>query len=252
MPLAEKPYRVLNRDAIKYIAMLTMLLNHIAHVFLDAGTVLCSVFTAAGYFTAPVMVYFMVEGYGYTRSKKKYFLRLLLFAALSQFPYYFAFSPFGMTSLNMIVTLCLCFGVIWVTKNVQNKPLRACAVVLLVFASLFCDWGLLAPVYTLLFLWAEGSRKKAGAAYAIAAGIFAAMLLASGMVRGLTGLDLALELLYASGVAAAGVCITFFYNGKRMERGRTFSKWFFYAFYPAHLLALGVIYRLLYPSVPLF
>lgn len=245
MPMKEAPYRVLNRDAIKYFAMFTMLLNHIAHVFLDPGTVLCAVFTGVGYFTAPVMVYFMVEGYGYTRSKKKYFLRLLLFAAISQFPYYYAFAPSGMTNLNMIVTLCLCFGIIWVTKTVQNKPLRIGAVVFLVTASVFCDWALLAPVYTLLFLWAEGSRKRVGIAYGIAAGMFAAFLLAGGLMQGLTGAGLALELFYASGVALAGVCVTCLYNGKRMEKGRTFSKWFFYAFYPGHLLVLGVLYRLL-------
>ena len=71
----ESRLRCLNRDAIKYIAMATMLLNHFAHVFLDHGSTLFAVFTGIGYFTAPVMVYFMVEGYGYTRSKKKYFLR---------------------------------------------------------------------------------------------------------------------------------------------------------------------------------
>lgn len=240
----ENRLRCLNRDVIKYIAMLTMLLNHIAHIFLEPGTVLCAVFMGAGYFTAPVMVYFMVEGYGYTRSKKKYFLRLLLFAAVSQFPYYFAFAPSGMVNLNMIATLCLCFGIIWVTRTVENRALRVGAVVLLVFASVFCDWAVLAPVYTLLMLWAEGSRKKTAAAYAGAAAIFAAFLLASGLAQGLSGAALALEMLGAFGVVLSGICIVFFYNGRRMERGRTFSKWFFYCFYPAHLLLLGLLERL--------
>lgn len=31
----EEKYRCLNKDAIKYIAMFTMLLNHIATVFMD-------------------------------------------------------------------------------------------------------------------------------------------------------------------------------------------------------------------------
>ena len=30
--------RVLNRDMIKYLAMFTMLLNHIANIFLEPGT----------------------------------------------------------------------------------------------------------------------------------------------------------------------------------------------------------------------
>ena len=111
----ESRLRCLNRDAIKYIAMATMLLNHFAHVFLDHGSTLFAVFTGIGYFTAPVMVYFMVEGYGYTRSKKKYFLRLLLFAILSEIPYYYAL---GFGNLNMLFTLSICFLIICVHKNV--------------------------------------------------------------------------------------------------------------------------------------
>ena len=55
-----------SQNVLKYIAMGTMLLNHIAAIFLPAGTVLCELFTAVGYFTAISMVYFLVEGYGYT------------------------------------------------------------------------------------------------------------------------------------------------------------------------------------------
>lgn len=241
----ENRLRCLNRDVIKYIAMFTMLLNHIAHIFLEPGTALWAVFTGAGYFTAPVMVYFMVEGYGYTRSKKKYFLRLLLFAAVSQFPYYFAFAPSGMVNLNMIATLCLCFGIIWVTRTVENRALRVGAVVLLVFASVFCDWAVLAPVYTLLMLWAAGDRKRTAIAYTAATALFELLHLIRGLVGGITGPDLVREILLGSGVAAAGVCIVCFYNGKRMAHGRTFSKWFFYAFYPVHLLVLGILARVL-------
>lgn len=43
------------------------------------------------------------------------------------------------------------------------------------------------------------------------------------------------------GIALAGITIIYFYNGKRMEKGRQFSKWFFYWFYPVHLMMLGII-----------
>ena len=44
-----------------------------------------------------------------------------------------------------------------------------------------------------------------------------------------------------AGILLAGIVIVYFYNGKRAERGRNFSKWFFYLFYPVHLLELGII-----------
>ena len=74
--ISNKPYQILNRDIIKYLAMFTMLLNHIATIFLTSGTWLCESFLVIGYFTAITMIYFLVEGYHYTHSKKIYILRL--------------------------------------------------------------------------------------------------------------------------------------------------------------------------------
>lgn len=40
-------------------------------------------------------------------------------------------------------------------------------------------------------------------------------------------------------ILVSAFVILYLYNGRRAARGRTFYKWFFYAFYPAHLLVLG-------------
>ena len=45
----------------------------------------------------------------------------------------------------------------------------------------------------------------------------------------------------AAGVALAAAAILYLYNGRRAEHGQRFAKWFFYWFYPAHLLALGLL-----------
>lgn len=83
---------MLNRDTIKYLAILAMLLNHIANLFLTPGTLLCEIFLDIGYFTAITMCYFLVEGFHFTHSKRKYGQRLLLFAILSQVPFMLCFS----------------------------------------------------------------------------------------------------------------------------------------------------------------
>ena len=85
MPTTEKPG--LTRDAIKYLAIFTMLLNHIANVLLPENTILWEVFIDIGYFTAITMCYFLVEGFYYTHSRRKYGERLLIFAGISQVPY---------------------------------------------------------------------------------------------------------------------------------------------------------------------
>ena len=64
--LTEK--REMNRDTIKYIAMITMLLNHVSFIFLESGTVLAEILTARGIFYCACDVLFLVEGMTYTRS----------------------------------------------------------------------------------------------------------------------------------------------------------------------------------------
>ncbi|MDD7362836.1 MAG: TraX family protein [Peptoniphilus sp.] len=236
--------RPLNRDAIKYIAMFTMLLNHIANIFLETGTWLCELFLAVGYFTAIAMIYFLVEGYDYTRSRKKYILRLLIFGIISQIPYCMAFAEEGIIepyNLNMMFTLALCFGLIWVFDVCQNNFVKVVAAIGAILLSTLCSWAILAPVYTLLFIWARHSERKTKIAFLVATLLFGAMNFLGGRSHFPASQNIAFTLLGMAGTGLAALCILYLYNGKRADKWRTFSKWFFYAFYPAHLLILGLI-----------
>ena len=42
-------------------------------------------------------------------------------------------------------------------------------------------------------------------------------------------------------ILVSAFVILYLYNGRRAARGRTFYKWFVYAFYPSHLLVLGLL-----------
>lgn len=234
----------LDRDTIKYIAMAAMLVNHIGTIFLAPGTLLYELFLDIGYFTAPVMCYFLVEGYRLTHSRKLYGRRLFVFAVLSELPFCLAFSHGAevyFVAMNMIFTLFLCFLLLEVLEKEPKGFARGLLVALLILASTVSDWAILAPVYTMLFYKAGQDREKQKKAFFWAAALFGAFGLA-GSPEWYSGLQ---RLLYAlgcmSGVAAAGVCIVCFYNGRRAQRGQRFSKWFFYLFYPVHLLLLGII-----------
>ena len=119
MPITEKPG--LTRDAIKYLAIFTMFLNHIANVLLPENTILWEVFIDIGYFTAITMCYFLVEGFYYTHSRRKYGERLLIFAGISQVPYMMAF---GNSQLNMIFTLFICFMILVVQERMMASKWR--------------------------------------------------------------------------------------------------------------------------------
>lgn len=231
----------MNRDIIKYIAMVTMLLNHIAHVFLTKGTLPYEVLEDIGYFTAPVMCYFLVEGYAYTRSKFRYGVRLGLFAAISQIPFQLAF---GYQSLNMIFTLLCCFLILAVAENVKNQLLRMGLVVLLMLATVGSDWGIVAPMFTIFFYTGRGDRKQIAKGFGICY-VFFVIFNVQNYMNGEPGNWTAYAVFHAVlaglGIIAAGITVLFLYNGERMERGKNFSKWFFYLFYPVHLMVLYLI-----------
>ena len=278
----------MNRDTIKYIAVFTMLLNHIANIFLEQGTLLWEIFVDIGYFTAITMCYFLVEGYGYTRSKEKYGNRLLIFAAISQIPFCLAFTKEGVISfvnMNMIFTLFLCFLILQAMEKMLPGMRKNLCITGLVLASLYSDWGFLAPVFTIWFAEARleiagtavnrgkkrsgkvvpggksgasrqketvpgeflnpENRKDRGLALWKVFGKAMALFGIFNFIENSETMSVGKNLLHSvcsvTGILVSGLCIIYFYNGKRAQRHRNFSKWFFYIFYPAHLLVLGVL-----------
>lgn len=234
----------MSRDSIKMVAMLTMLINHIANVFLPAGQPLTNLCLCIGYFTAVTMCFFLVEGYGCTRSKRRYAGRLLGFAVLAQLPYQLAFPANGIAGFvqfNMLFTLLLCFLVLLVQEKIQDRVLRGVCIVLLICASLFCDWALLAPVFTLLFRWSGQDQKRLRFSFALSAALFGWLNYTSSVGLYPTAQCLLMACGSMAGIAASGFVILYLYNGQRAARGKKFSQWFFYLFYPVHLLVLGVI-----------
>ena len=233
----------LNRDAIKAIAMATMLLNHIANALLSPQSPWFEPLVNIGYFTAVTMCYFLVEGYGYTHDRKAYALRLLIFAVIAQIPYQLAL---GFFQLNMLFTLLVCFGIVhvWVSWGADKGPQKVLAVLGLFFASLFMDWAILAPVFTLMFAsWRYGDAPACGTR-----SVLARLFVGDAVIfffQSLPAEWTAQAMLHTAastlGILAAGAVILLFYNGKRAQHGRTFWKWFFYLFYPAHLAVLAAI-----------
>lgn len=233
----------LNRDAIKAIAMATMLLNHIANALFSPQSPWFAPLVNIGYFTAVTMCYFLAEGYGYTHDRKAYALRLLIFAVIAQIPYQLAL---GFFQLNMLFTLLVCFGIVhvWVSWGADKGPQKVLAVLGLFFASLFMDWAILAPVFTLMFAsWRYGDAPACGTR-----SVLARLFVGDALIFFFLNLPAewtAQAMLQAAasslGILVAGAVILLFYNGKRAEHGRVFWKWFFYLFYPAHLAVLAAI-----------
>lgn len=235
--ISKNTYKRINRDLIKFIAVIAMLLNHIAHVFLENGTVIHFVFINIGYFTAITMCYFLTEGYMYTRSKKKYAIRLLVFAVISQLPYMLAFDCI---QFNMLFTLLFCLVFLWAKENISNKYCYYLVCLLLGLLCLYSDWSVVALIFVNSFygkIHDKDALKKAWI-YNIS---FIFLFHFIRFIR--QGLILCLAKCAASLIApaVAAILIMYFYNGKKSEKFGALNKWFFYAFYPGHLIVLLMI-----------
>jgi hypothetical protein len=218
-----------------------MVLNHIAYMQLfDLSAFWYEVFTDIGYFTAPIMCYFLVEGYDHTKSKEWYGFRLLAFALLSQIPFRLAFHN---GSLNMMFTLYFCFMILTAMEKIQNTALRGVVCLALTMATFVCDWALIAPILTILLGKSRGDRKKTVFSFF---GVYAAFVLINfsdylSMAEALSINIILRSLASGIGILMAAFAVLVLYNGRRMNHGQTFSKWFFYLFYPAHLLILYLL-----------
>lgn len=229
----------LSRDAIKSIAMFLMLCNHAANIFCPPGVFPWQVIADLGYFTAITMCFFLVEGYRRTSSPRKYGQRLLIFALVSQLPYRLALENYH--NLNMLFTLLLCLLLLAGLDRCKSAPPKVLLSLSVIALSVLCDWAIMAPLFTLLFAWAGTDRRRQGAAFLVSILLFGGL----NVVSYLEQLTAAQALLWTFssvlGQLLAAICILFLYNGQRSQRCPTFSKWFFYAFYPLHLLVLGIL-----------
>lgn len=95
----------INGLELKLIAVVTMLIDHIGCVLFPGQMV----FRYIGRIAFPIFVFLIVEGFFHTRSIRKYEIRLLIFALISEIPFDLAFndSVLEFQSQNVFFTLFL-------------------------------------------------------------------------------------------------------------------------------------------------
>ena len=103
----------LNRNELKYLVIIAMLIDHIAWAFVPTASLLGQIMHIIGRLTGPTMAYMLADGYYYTRSVEKYACRLGIFALLSWIPFsYFELGHIGL-QFGVIYTLLLSLLAIW-------------------------------------------------------------------------------------------------------------------------------------------
>lgn len=246
-------------NTLKLIVIAAMLIDHIAWAFVPTYSILGQIMHIIGRTTAPVMCYFIAEGYYYTRNVKKYALRLFIFAAVSYLPF-ILFETGGMPTaknfltLNVIYTLFLGLLALWAWDKMQSFTLKVLTITVLCVLAMFGDWSYIAVVWVLILgIHHEDKRKQIKYFVIISIIMLLLMSLPTVMLnvmmqnpefamqvekQGLTNIPPVYAQFFQFGVLLA-VPLLRLYNGER--GGGKCGKWFFYIFYPAHLLIIALI-----------
>jgi len=229
----------LNSNQLKLIAITAMTLDHLTWTLWPGYSKEWWVvlFHVVGRLTAPIMWYFIAEGYHYTRNLKKYAVRLFLLALLSHFAYNFCFGipfiPFKTTPFNQTsVAWSLAWGLmlLYINDSEKLKGWQKVAITLIVCVITFpSDWSCIASMAILSIGTNRGNFKRQMTLMMVWSLIYAAVYF------------LFIDKVY--GVIQLGVCLTIpllrMYNGER-------GKWkgmgrLFYAYYPLHLVLCGIL-----------
>lgn len=222
----------LSGGTLKIIALVTMIIDHTTHMFVDYGSnqTLYLIGRGIGRLAFPIYCFLIVEGFYHTRSVLKYAFRLFLFALISEIPFDLAFygTIFYGGHQNVFFTLFLGVVMMYLIQTARTKVSQGQAVlqtlVLLVsyavvFAAAFflhADYGLNGIVLILLMFIFRGNRAS------VAIVDVMMNLLMGGTIQ------------YAGTLSAIPIS---FYNGKKGIS----LKYFFYVIYPLHLLVFYLI-----------
>ena len=238
----------LNRNQIKYIAIIAMIIDHIGMFMLSPGiaeaalptVALYAVMRTIGRLTGPIMLFFLVEGFIHTSSQVKYALRLLIFGLISQIPYALShYNTLWVLDFNVIITLFVTFILLLATERIKNRAVKIFVTLALIMITYCCDWGIVGPFMAWLFHQYRDDRKAQIKAYAIVCGI---QVLAAVFFLVRNGFHWYGELWQAGMFLVIPFLLC--YNGKPGSRA-AINKWIFYIIYPLHLLVFWVIRFLL-------
>ena len=221
-------YRILNGSWLKLIAVVTMLIDHVASVLLrDCGITLISIagrslslyqaMRYVGRLAFPIYAFLLIEGFLHTSDRKKYGINLFVFALISEIPWNLEHSGGLLYSeQNIFFTLFLGYMAICVVERFRGKKQVGYLLMLLLITILIrADYGC-AGFGFIILLYVLRDHKLLRA-------VIGSCILPSNWIAGLAFVPISL------------------YNGKRgFIRGK-FMKYAFYAFYPAHLLVLFLI-----------
>ena len=223
-------YKKLSGSALKTIALVCMLIDHVAFSLskklgMTLFTIGSKSFTAytlmryIGRISFPIYCFLLVEGFLHTRDRKKYALRLFIFALISEIPWNLLHSgKLTYSGQNVFFTLCLgCLGMMCIDsfRDDRLRMLLGFLGLLAVSVLLKADYGISGFCF-IIMMYALREQK-------ILQAVVGCGFLSSTWIAGLAFIPINL------------------YNGERGFIKGMFLQYCYYAIYPVHFFILYLI-----------
>lgn len=229
---------------LRILAMVTMLCDHLWGTVIPGNDWL----TCVGRLAFPIFAFQIVEGYFHTRDFKKYVLRLLAFAVISELPFNLAIGGRWLYPIhqNVLWTFLIALGLIRMNEKQKGKGLLrrisvgllTCLLATVVGILTMVDYYHAGILTVLLFYFTRNLGKWR----------YPAELLGMWYINWeiLGGLVYEFSLLGSTvvfpqqGFALLALIPIWLYRGQQGYTGKGF-RFFAYGFYPLHLLILGIL-----------
>lgn len=255
--LLKKPCAGLSLQTLKIIAIVAMTIDHAATAFVPEMSLAGLLLHSIGRITGPTMFFAAVEGFHHTHDLDRYMLRLGVFAILSWFPFVYFMCGGDLAEANYLhfdVIYTIFMGVLGIRIRRSPRLPAPVKVLLLAVLLLLCipaDWNWTGFLMILVFDFYYGRFRDQAFGYSLV--VFLGMGVLTLLVTPFH------QLLYEGGIniypqsyyltlvrlgAYLPLALLALYNGQRGGQGKL-SKWFFYWYYPLHLLALGFLQKIL-------
>ena len=239
----------LSAAALHILAMALMLMDHLWATLLPGQEWL----TCAGRLAFPIFAFMAVEGYFHTRSFRRYALRMLLFALLSEIPFDLMYGGtwFYPVHQNVIWTLLLGLLGIRAMEAVRENGKRWLYILTCVGVTL-CGFALgtvgmmdyygagVLTVFVFYFFRGREWWKLLGQVLALC---WINVRLLGGQLYDVSLFGAEIEICQ-QGLALLALVPIWLYRGRQGHHSRAFQ-YACYAFYPAHMLVLALIMRAL-------
>lgn len=239
--MSTKRFSGFRSSDLHIMAMIFMLIDHVGYIMMNNNIIMRLI----GRLAFPLFCFLLVQGFIHTHDCKKYLVRLLLLALVSEWPYdhvlMSGFSPWE--HQNVLWTLALGLVMLMVLKTVREKnygpgPTTLLSALVVVAAMsiarlIHCDYELLGILMIFFFYVIRPYTKKR---FLVTAPLL--FLLNDGLVLFARPLPSPYYLLQS--FATVALFPIALYNDRPGWRSRAYRV-FHYLFYPVHLLVIGLL-----------